>query len=82
MARRDPLALKDRDPNDGTITVRHDRAGCAGAVTLLEVQGGGHTWPGGSQYLPSALIGPVSRDFDASDAIAVFFRSARRQSSH
>ncbi len=72
-------ALADRDPSDATITIRHDYQGCRGApVTLLEVQGGGHTWPGGSQYLPIALIGPVSRDFDASEAILAFFKSVWR----
>jgi polyhydroxybutyrate depolymerase len=44
-------------------------------VTLLEVRGGGHTWPGGSQYLPDFLVGRVSRDFDASEEIFDFFKS-------
>lgn len=70
------VALPDRDAGDGTITIRHDYQGCPRApVTLLEVKGGGHTWPGGSQYLPIALIGQVSRDFDASEAILAFFTS-------
>jgi polyhydroxybutyrate depolymerase len=77
------VALPDRDPGDGTITIRHDRQSCPRApVTLLEVKGGGHTWPGGSQYLPIALIGPVSRDFDASEAIVAFFKSVWRQAPH
>ena len=71
--------LADRDPSDRTITIRHHRQGCRAPVTLLEVQGGGHTWPGGGQYLPIALIGPVSRDFDASEAILAFFKSVWRQ---
>jgi polyhydroxybutyrate depolymerase len=72
-------ALGDRDPSDGTTTIRHDYQGCGRVpVTLLEVQGGGHTWPGGSQYLPNALVGPVSRDFDASEAIVAFFKSVWR----
>jgi polyhydroxybutyrate depolymerase len=70
------VALPDRDASDGTITIRHNYQGCPRApVTLLEVKGGGHTWPGASQYLPTALIGRVSRDFDASEAIATFFKS-------
>jgi polyhydroxybutyrate depolymerase len=72
--------LPDRDPSDGTISIRHDYQYCRHApVTLLEVQGGGHTWPGGSQYLPSALVGLASRDFDASEAIFAFFKSVWRQ---
>jgi len=73
------VALADRDPSDDTITIRHDYQSCRGPVTLLEVQGGGHTWPGRSQYLPVALIGPVSRDFDASEAILAFFKSVWRR---
>jgi polyhydroxybutyrate depolymerase len=44
-----------------------------GQVGLLAVIGGGHTWPGGIQYLPASLIGRSSRDFSASDAIWEFF---------
>ncbi len=27
---------------------------------------GGHTWPGGTQYLPVAVVGKASRNLDAS----------------
>jgi polyhydroxybutyrate depolymerase len=69
------VALPDRDPSDGTITIRHDYQGCPRTpVTQLEVKGGGHTWPGASQYLPVGLVGQVSRDFDASEVISAFFK--------
>jgi len=42
-------------------------------VELLTIAGGGHTWPGGSQYLPKFVIGPVSRDFSASERAWQFF---------
>jgi polyhydroxybutyrate depolymerase len=42
-------------------------------VTLLTIEGGGHTWPGGAQYLPRGIIGRVCRDFDASERIWAFF---------
>jgi polyhydroxybutyrate depolymerase len=37
---------------------------CAGGVevSFCTLEGGGHTWPGGAQYLPADKIGPVSRD--------------------
>jgi polyhydroxybutyrate depolymerase len=35
-------------------------------VVLYRVDGGGHTWPGGSLYLPARIIGPVCRSLDAS----------------
>lgn len=60
---------------DGTTTrvlvANKCRAGTA--VKLYSVQGGGHTWPGGPQYLPEATIGRTSRDFDASRTIWTFF---------
>jgi polyhydroxybutyrate depolymerase len=43
-------------------------------VILIRLEGGGHTWPGGSQYLPERLIGPVCRDFDGTELIWAFFR--------
>jgi polyhydroxybutyrate depolymerase len=59
---------------DGT-RVRTDTYGpCTGApVTLSTVIGGGHTWPGGQQYLPVRVVGRTSRQFDASEAIWAFF---------
>lgn len=44
-------------------------------IELLRVKGGGHTWPGGTQYLPKKMIGRVSRDFNACDALWEFFES-------
>jgi poly(3-hydroxybutyrate) depolymerase len=38
--------------------------------------GGGHTWPGGAQYLPHRLLGPVARDLDATGIILDTFRTA------
>jgi polyhydroxybutyrate depolymerase len=44
-------------------------------VELIKVIGGGHTWPGGHQYLPKKLIGEVSKDFNAADKLWEFFKS-------
>ncbi len=43
-------------------------------IELIRVKGGGHTWPGGTQYLPKKMIGRVSRDFNACDALWEFFK--------
>jgi polyhydroxybutyrate depolymerase len=61
--------------HDGTgVRVSRGTACARGApVVLYTVTGGGHTWPGGGQYLPSALIGATSRQFDASQVIWRFF---------
>ncbi|HEY6098077.1 MAG TPA: PHB depolymerase family esterase [Anaeromyxobacter sp.] len=44
-------------------------------VTLVRLDGGGHTWPGGAQYLPEMLVGRVCRDFDATAVIWDFFKA-------
>lgn len=38
-------------------------------VEFWRVDGGGHTWPGGFQYLPERIVGPTSHAFDATAAI-------------
>lgn len=42
-------------------------------VVLYRIVGGGHTWPGGSQYLPQAVIGKVSKECNAEQIIINFF---------
>jgi polyhydroxybutyrate depolymerase len=42
-------------------------------VILLRIDNGGHTWPGGKQYLPERMIGKVCRDIDAGHEIFEFF---------
>jgi polyhydroxybutyrate depolymerase len=70
----------DRDPKDGTKVTRNEyNDGMEGTeVTLYSVDGGGHTWPGGFQYLPVWLIGKTSRDIDANEVIWEFFKKHSR----
>jgi polyhydroxybutyrate depolymerase len=71
--------MADRDITDSSRVIDIDHARCAGArVRLLRVEGGGHTWPGGTQYLPVSWIGPTNRDIDASEVIWRFFKGAAR----
>jgi polyhydroxybutyrate depolymerase len=70
-------ALPNRRRDDGSHVIEADYRGCERArLRLLRVEGGGHTWPGGSQYLPESWIGPTNRDIDASRVIWAFFKSA------
>jgi polyhydroxybutyrate depolymerase len=72
--------LPDADPKDG-CRVRRSRwiGGREGTeVVVYEIQGGGHTWPGGPQYLPKLVVGRVCRDFDAAATIWAFFRAHPR----
>lgn len=43
-------------------------------VELITVNNGGHSWPGGRQYLGERFIGKTSKDFDASKEIWKFFK--------
>ncbi len=43
-------------------------------VVLITVTNGGHTWPGGRQYMGEKSIGKTSKDFDASKEIWRFFK--------
>jgi polyhydroxybutyrate depolymerase len=73
-------ALPDRDPSDG-VTVQTDTYGNGreeSEVILYTLAGGGHTWPGGTQYLPERIVGKVCRDFDGCTVIGEFFKKHRR----
>jgi len=43
-----------------------------GEVVLLTIEGGGHTWPGGWQYLNEKWIGKTCRDINACEMIWEF----------
>ncbi len=78
----DPTArmeeLPDLDPRDGTRIQVETYSGCEGdaSVVLYTVDGGGHTLPGGTQYVLKFVIGRVSRDLHAGEAIWQFFEGA------
>ena len=42
-------------------------------VMLYRIEGGGHTWPSGRQYLPRRRIGRVSKEIDGASEIWAFF---------
>lgn len=67
--------LPDLDTSDGSTVVREAYAGCqqGTGVVFYRIDGGGHTWPGGTPYLPARIIGTVNRDIDASELIWAFF---------
>lgn len=75
----EPLSTKVPDSNtaDGCqASVQHYGAtGSPNEVVLYKIQGGGHTWPLGQQYLPKAIVGPVCRDFDGNAVIWDFFKT-------
>jgi polyhydroxybutyrate depolymerase len=73
----DPLVqtLSDTPSADGTRCEVHTYQAESGAeVISMSVMGGGHTWPGGPQYLPVDRIGRASQVFDATAAAWDFFQ--------
>ncbi len=73
-------AIIDQVPNDGTSVeiTRYNTCADNADVVLVKVIGGGHTWPGGAQYLPVDLVGSVSKEINASEMILDFFLSHSR----
>lgn len=51
------------------------------SVVLYKINGGGHTWPGGKQYLPEKIIGKTCMDIQASEVIWDFFSKNKKQGS-
>jgi polyhydroxybutyrate depolymerase len=43
-------------------------------VVLYRIEGGGHGWPGGPQYLPARVIGPVPGRLDATGILLEMIR--------
>lgn len=62
--------------NDGIRVTRESyHNGIEGSeVILVTVHGGGHTWPGGVQYMPEMIIGKTCRCYNATGEIWSFFR--------
>ena len=69
--------LQDAARRDETTVTRYFYSGCASGakVMLYRIEGGGHTWPGGQQYLREERIGKTSRDINACEEIWAFFKT-------
>jgi polyhydroxybutyrate depolymerase len=66
-------------PGDCTEQWRSWGGGKNGStVTVIALGGGGHTWPGGMQYLPKAIVGAVCPELDATQTIWDFFKQHPR----
>jgi polyhydroxybutyrate depolymerase len=66
------------NPVESTVAAdvtRRTYTNCAddAAVVLYTIQGGGHTWPGGTP-LPKWFVGPTTRSIDATSLMWSFFR--------
>lgn len=63
--------------DDGTRVTKIEYSQCKNEskVVLYRIEGGGHTWPDGRQYLPLKWVGRTSRDINGCDEIWQFFQS-------
>lgn len=71
--------LPDTDTSDGTVGFIISY-GCATPdtdVTLVTIQGGGHTWPGAVSSLYRPNVGKICHDFDAAQFIWDYFSPHR-----
>ncbi len=70
--------LAPLDPADATRVRRSTYSTChlGSEVTLYTIEGGGHTWPGTA---PLPLLGPTSRQINATQVIWEFFERHRRR---
>ncbi len=73
--------LPNNDLHDGCLVTHYmwSNGHTDSAVVLLRIEGGGHTWPGGAQYLPESIIGRVCKDFEATEVIWSFFKEHPKQ---
>ncbi|MEO6523619.1 MAG: hypothetical protein ABIN91_18190 [Mucilaginibacter sp.] len=61
---------------DGTSLIKEEYTNSATGMQVIgyTVNNGGHTWPGGSQYLPRFLIGKTTKNLNACQTIWDFFK--------
>jgi polyhydroxybutyrate depolymerase len=52
-------------PSDLPVTQKTWTAPGCRPVALYRIDGGGHGWPGGPQFLPARAIGPIAKHLDA-----------------
>ena len=62
--------------HDGTTVTKTVYSGGKNNTEVITymIGNGGHTWPGGSQYLPAMLIGKTTHELNASEVIWEFFK--------
>jgi polyhydroxybutyrate depolymerase len=65
--------------NDGTSVIEEVYSNPSNNIKVIgyTIVNGGHTWPGGSQYMPKFVIGPVTKNLNACELIWNFFRGYR-----
>lgn len=62
--------------SDGTTITETSYGNCKedAAVMFYAINGGGHAWPGGWQYLPKVIVGKTTQEINATEVIWEFFK--------
>jgi polyhydroxybutyrate depolymerase len=68
---------QDNDPKDKTSIEGEIYNHCSDGlgVTVYNIHGGGHTWPGGFEDLPKAFVGLTTKEIDGAKVIWDFFKA-------
>jgi polyhydroxybutyrate depolymerase len=63
------------DADDGTSIIKEEYSNPTSKTKVIgyTITNGGHTWPGGTQYLPKMMIGTVSHNMNACQVMWEFF---------
>ena len=81
----DPIItdVPDKNPDDGTRVQKQQfiNGRDNSEVILYSIKNGGHTWPGGYQYLGEWIVGRTCRDMNAAEVIWEFFERHERSVS-
>lgn len=68
----EPKAVSEKD---GLRRVQYPSKSDGPTLSVIYIEGQGHTWPGGKATLPESVMGPTTDKLNATDAIWEFFRS-------
>jgi len=76
-------SLADADKNDQCTATQYLYSGGSNNTTvcLIKIINGGHTLPGGGQYLPKFMVGRVCNDFKGNEIIWNFFKGCLPKSN-
>lgn len=69
---RHPVAIQREDRNQDDASHVEMQTWPASRVRLYTVHGGGHTIPGGSQYLPKVMVGTTNQDMNIAQEVRDF----------
>lgn len=75
ISSQEKIDIADDETSVEKVTWQEDCA--ATPVLLYRIEGGGHTWPSGTQFLPKFLVGTVTRDIDAAVEAWRFFQGLK-----